>query len=141
MSEDGGAVNLDSATRLEMRAQPSHDIGGHEQQSGFWLELRDANDRVLYRRTLHNPFPQDAEVFPETSGEDFSRTAIPRQSGSIDVVVPDLPDARSVAVFGNLPGPPQTGEPAAVHLARITAARQAPARLIGLFALPTAEDR
>lgn len=141
LSYDQGEVKLESATPLEMRALPSQEVSGHEQQAGFWVELRDTADQVLYRRVLHNPIRHEVEIYPASPTEQFSRGVVDQPRGSFDVVVPALPGAQAVALFGNLPEPGQRSEGQAALQARSLAAQQAPARLLGRFVLPGAEGR
>jgi hypothetical protein len=136
----GAQVDLQSSRRVEMLARPSHPVGGHEQQAGFWVELRDPQDRVVYRQVLHEPVRYEHEAYPERPGELFTRT-VSEPQGSFDVLVPDVPGANAVAVYGSLPEAGPANESLTARQARIASARHAPARLLGRFGLPGAEGR
>ena len=59
----GGEVRLVAHERLDMICPPSvgerHEAGKH---GGFWLELRDAKEGVLFHRFLDNPLADSDEV-------------------------------------------------------------------------------
>jgi hypothetical protein len=72
-------------------------IGTH---SGFWVELQDANRVVLFHRVLHNPMRHLAEVHePDRSVRLV--TGAPGK-GEFEALVPDLPEASRVVLFGSL---------------------------------------
>lgn len=68
-------------------------------KAGFWVELRDAKGRPLYRQVLHDPIQTDYEVF--SPGESPTRVAAPEVKGVFQAVVPDLPDASDVVLHGS----------------------------------------
>ena len=135
----GGQVTLQAATRLAMRALPSHDTFGYEQHAGFWIELRDSANRVVYRRVLHSPMRHDVEVYPEAADQQFSRSVVDEPRGSFDVVTPDLPTARAITLYASLPEPAPPNETETARQARIVSSRSTPARLIAQFTLPQEE--
>lgn len=99
----GGEVRLVSYQRVEMICPPSvgelPEAGRH---SGFWMELRDSKDRVLFHRRLHTPF-RDSVAIHSPDGK------IRREFGAIpesvfEVLMPDVDDAVSIALIGDRPG-------------------------------------
>jgi hypothetical protein len=64
--------------------------------TGFWCEVRDGAGTVLHRQRLRDPRHPTAEVpaRPGSAGRHVRRAA----AGTFTVVVPDLPDARSVCL-------------------------------------------
>lgn len=94
-----GEVRLVSYERLDMICPPSvgerPEAGKH---GGFWMELRDANDRVLFHRLLHSPLGDSVAVHsPEGK--------IRREFGDIkestfEVLLPDDASAKSITLMG-----------------------------------------
>ncbi len=62
---EGEQVHLVSQQSVEMVLPASDQVEDFKGQKGFWYELRDARDRPLYRRVMHNPMQQDVEVFSD----------------------------------------------------------------------------
>jgi len=65
---------------------------------GFWMELRDANDRVLFHRLLHSPLRDSVEVHSPDG-------KIRREFGDVkesifEVLLPDDSDAKSITLMG-----------------------------------------
>ena len=60
---DGNKVELQSQQTVEMVLPPSHPVPHNDGEAGFWYELRDQADHLLYRRVLHDPMRDDVEVF------------------------------------------------------------------------------
>jgi hypothetical protein len=82
----------------EVTARPTGD------QAGYWVEVRDAGGDLLYHRPLHDPTRESIEVFGEP-GEPIYRVDNPKRDGEFDVLVPDLPHAAELSLYGP---PPKT---------------------------------
>lgn len=98
---DGSAVKLVSQERVEMTVPPSDPLKGVGKQKGFWAELRNKQDKTLYRQVIHNPTRNDAEVFPdpdENPEQSISREAAPKRKGVFVVLVPDTNEGDSVTM-------------------------------------------
>jgi hypothetical protein len=102
-SYDGDDVKLVSQQRTEMIVPPSDALRGYTKHKGFWAELKNDNDKTLYRTVLHNPTRNDAEVFPETPGESISREPAPKRKGVFVVVVPDTDKGEEVLLCRSSP--------------------------------------
>lgn len=94
-----GEVRLVSYERLDMICPPSvgerPEAGVH---GGFWMELRDANDRVLFHRLLHSPLGDSVEVHSPDG-------KIRREFGDVkesifEVLLPDDANAKSIVLMG-----------------------------------------
>jgi hypothetical protein len=98
----GSQLHLLRRAAVAMRSLPSQplpDTSDRETQRGFtgwWIELRDARDRVLYRRVLHDPLGTSVEV---RVGDRWQRTQVPPR-GTFSVTVPLLADAATFALVG-----------------------------------------
>lgn len=135
-SFSGREIRLESIQRIAMRALPSHEAAGFEDRSGFWVELHDAQDRVLYRRVEHNPMAHEIEVYPDEQTREFTRIPLADPAGTFDIVVPDLPDAREFTLYASLPEPAPESETEIDRAARINAGRGRPAQLVARFPIP-----
>lgn len=94
-----GEVRLLSHERLPMICPPS--VGERPQagkHSGFWMELRDAKDHVLFHRVLDNPLGDSVEVHsPDGKIERIFGT--PAES-VFEVLLPDDGQAATIALMG-----------------------------------------
>jgi len=94
-----GEVRLIRHERLNMICPPSTgetpEAGKH---GGFWIELRDTNDRPLFHRVLNSPLADSVEVF-EPDGT-IKREFGPAGDRIFEVLLPDHEEAGSVALMG-----------------------------------------
>jgi hypothetical protein len=98
--EDGRAT-VTSTRRVAMRAPASAPGQPADGQSGVWVELRDANGRVLYHRALRTPHPDSVEVFEDEKTGAMRRLPTARpQVMKFDLIVPDLSDASELTLYG-----------------------------------------
>lgn len=105
---DGERVELVRRERLPMIAPGSPGtppVAG--EQGGSWVEIQDERQSPVFHRLLHDPFRTSAEVH-SPDGRIELHTG-PPQPGEFDVVVPDAPEATSVALFTGELGPPGGG--------------------------------
>jgi hypothetical protein len=97
-SYEGDKVKLVSQQSVEMTVPPSDPIKGYAKQKGFWAELKSDQDRTLYRRVMHNPTRNDAEVFSGDPEQSISRAPAPKRKGVFVVVVPATENGREVTL-------------------------------------------
>src|SRR5713226_3304661 len=86
----GGAVQLESIERLDMICPPS--VGERPQagrHGGYWMELHDAEDRVLFHRLLHAPLGDSVEV--HSPDGKIRRVSGKPGENIFEVLVPDEP--------------------------------------------------
>ena len=119
---DGGDVKLVSQQRVEMTLPASDPVQGHEGQKGFWYELRNAQNRTLFRRVAHPPMRPDVEVFSPDPNKTLSRQPAPNRKGVFVALVPDNAEGQDVVLSASppvpTPAPPAKGAPAT--LARVS---------------------
>jgi hypothetical protein len=108
-------VTLDSIRTLEEMATPESDPLEHDQEAGFWYELRDADNTTLYRQVLQNPVRYDAEIYLEDE-QTIVRQLFDDYADTFDVLVPALATATQIALFSSPLNPETLGE-AATELA------------------------
>lgn len=95
-SYEGDQVKLISQRPVEMKAPASDPVKGYGRHKGFWAELKNKEDRTLYRQVMHNPTRNDAEVFSDDPEEGISREPAPKRKGVFVVVVPDSDQGQEV---------------------------------------------
>jgi hypothetical protein len=108
-------VTLDSILTLEEMPTPESDPIEHDQEAGFWYELRDADNTTLYRQVLQNPVRYDSEIYLEGE-ETIIRQVFDDYSDTFDLLVPALATATQIALFSSPLNPETLGE-AATELA------------------------
>jgi hypothetical protein len=96
---DRSGFSISKSWHIETLAPASHSLETRLNASGFWIELRDGSDKLLYRRVLHDPAPVDVEVFDPDRG--LRRVALDEPKGVFTVLVPDLPDAEEIAIVSS----------------------------------------
>jgi hypothetical protein len=114
MTFDGDGLAVNGVTAAEMRVGPSDQTDDMSNASGFWYELRDTDETVLFRRITANPLSPDAEISSEDG--DFTRGTLGDSAGDFDIITPALADARTLVIFGPDPLDDEQGN-AAVTLA------------------------
>src|SRR5687768_7436765 len=94
-----GEVKLIKRERVNMITPPSVGefprIGKH---GGFWMELRDTNDRGLFHRALHAPLGETIEV--HSPDGTIQREYVPTRESIFEVLLPDYGEATSVVLCG-----------------------------------------
>ena len=116
--EDG--VRVLARKRVEMTVPPSEPLDEAPERTGFWAELRDADDRPHYRSLMEDPLEERLEV-PAGPGErEFGRAAVPRRR-AFTLLVPERGDADRVALVRGAaaPGVREAGEAPRVELAEV----------------------
>ncbi|SEO41067.1 hypothetical protein [Nitrosovibrio sp. Nv6] len=94
-----GTVQLISHERLQMICPPSiGELPQARKHGGFWMELRDKSDHVIFHRLIHSPLAGSVEVHSPDG-------RIRREFGDVkesifEVLLPDKPDAASVTLMG-----------------------------------------
>ena len=71
-------------------------IGKH---GGFWIELRDTNDRALFHRALHSPLRDTIEV--HSPDGTIRRESVPTRESTFEVLLPDYDEPTSIVLCGN----------------------------------------
>lgn len=81
-------------------------------QSGYWLEVRSVDGKLLFHRVLHNPLRADVEIFSQGEGQSITRVPVAEPHGEFEALVPDLPEAASLVLYGPPPEPQLQAAPA-----------------------------
>lgn len=94
-------VRLVSQQSVTMVPPPPTAIRGPEVvQAGFWYELRDDQDRLMYYRVAANPIPVECEVFSEDPNESICRQEVEVTRGTFVLLAPDIREVTSIVLFG-----------------------------------------
>ena len=116
----GDQVTLVSQQAVDMVLPPSDPVEGTAAQWGFWYELRDAQDRPLYRKVMHHPMREDVEVFSNDPQQpSTARHALANRKGLFVVLVPDSESGRTVTLSSSPPSLALAHQPATV-IARVS---------------------
>ena len=101
----GDQMELVSRQSVAMKAPPSDPVEGLEGRAGFWVDLKDADDRTLYRRVMHDPIRRDVEVFSPDPRQTMERAPVAEPRGVFSLVLPEMEAAQAVSLLGTPPRP------------------------------------
>ena len=92
-----GKIKLVSTQRVNMIVPPPQALTSARGERGSWFELRDTQDRPVYRRVIENPV-QDIEVVDDDPGRPLQRIKDDRGRGAFFLIVPDISGVRKLAL-------------------------------------------
>jgi len=121
----GTQIQLASQQRVEMTAPPSDPMDEYEGQSGFWIDVRDSEDSVLYRQIMHNPIQLELEAPSGDPERPFTQVKNETSEGTFMVIVPDIEAGVVLAMHSSPPDEPASP---AKEIARIDLKQQRPPR-------------
>jgi hypothetical protein len=99
---EGSNVKLISTQSVEMMLPPTQPLEKHENETGFWFTLSNAQGKPVYRRTIHQPIAYDREVFSNDPKQpSVQRIPIDKPKGTFVMLVPDVPEARIVQLYSH----------------------------------------
>jgi len=98
---EGDRIELVSRQAVEVTLPVSHPLEPAEGQSGFWITVRAADGRPLYRRVLQSPIRTDAEVFSPEPTENIRQVPVSPARGTFVLLVPDLEGARALTLHSH----------------------------------------
>jgi hypothetical protein len=119
---DGDQVRLVSQQPVEM-AITGFDIARTE-LPGYYIDIRNAENRTLSRVPASNAFSASMEVFPENPGEKITRIDVEKPRGAFTVVIPAPSDADHVGLVQVLSGKSDVLAPAGQATSRVEGAAQ-----------------
>ena len=96
----GNTLSFGGSIRVDMIVPPPVTAPPEKDQAGYWFEVRDAGGTLLYHRVLYEPIRIDAEVFADDPKQTITRVPIPEPRGEFELLVPDLPKARTLLLWG-----------------------------------------
>jgi hypothetical protein len=98
---EGDNVRLVSRQRVVMKVPPSDPPTLKGDQAGFWVEVRDSEERVLYRRVMPNPIASGVEVRSDDPERPLSWRELKEPRGSFTLLVPDIGATSSLVLLGS----------------------------------------
>jgi hypothetical protein len=107
---DGDQIRLIKQQEVDMAPPPSDARSFPAQESGFWLEVRNAGMQVLHRQIMRDPIATHPEVFSDGVGKTIARSNEPSRKGAFTVVVPEFPDNDHLAFVRANPAPRSMAE-------------------------------
>ena len=114
----GNRIELTATQRLAMFVPPGDSLEADRERSGFWVEVRNADERPLFRQILHHPIETTREVFPSDPQGEIIRTPVADPRGVFSIVIPEIAGARVLALIGSPSAADRRGE-AAQEIARV----------------------
>jgi hypothetical protein len=84
-----------------MKSPPSDERVHQKEASGFWVEVRDKERNVIYRRATANPIRHYAEVRSEDPDRPLAMQKVKDPSGIFTILIPDIAEAAEVALFSS----------------------------------------
>jgi hypothetical protein len=120
-SFDGPQIQLTLMETVEMTLPPSVALTDEPPGGTFWYELQDGERVPLYRRTQRHPLDPTVEVGTGDPERPLAHVDSGRSAGTFTLLVPQLPEAQSVVLYGWSPPPDDDkrgGEPVPAELAR-----------------------
>jgi|GEM_PF-5481651 len=114
----GMSVELIEKRATDATAVATSPVSGYDGQSGFWYELRDGSGTVIYRQVARHPIQFTIEAHDPGANPAHFQVPVADPSGWFMVIVPELPEAQTVALVGSLPANGRIGRGAAVELAQ-----------------------
>jgi hypothetical protein len=67
--------------------------------SGFWIELCDSDNRVIYYRVLHNPIPYTVESY--SPDQKIHIRQVESIKGKFEILIPDIPEATKILLYSS----------------------------------------
>lgn len=99
-SYKGDEIRLVERRVVATLAPPSDSLSVGKGETGFWYEIRDARDVVQYRRIIQNPIESAVEIRSDVPQRPLSWLKVDEPRGDFDLLIPDLEEARFLALFG-----------------------------------------
>lgn len=105
---EGENVRMVSSQKLDMLVPRSDPLAGYQAEHGSWIELRDGEDRPIYRVILRGAIQADVEAPSDEPAHHMTRRVVDRPKGVFVVLLPNLSEAKTVALWHNVKGPKDT---------------------------------
>jgi hypothetical protein len=99
-SYDGPKLEIIRVQRVAMRAPAPATMTPQINQTGYWLEVRNGNGKLLYHRPIHDPTNRHIESFGDAPGKPMHLHPATATKGEFEVLVPDLPSAQTFRLLG-----------------------------------------
>lgn len=101
LTYEGSDLRLTSRENVQMVSPPSDPIRPQKGETGFWYEVRDGEDRTLYRRVIQNPIKFAVEVRSDDPERPLAWQEVSEPRGEFILLVPDLDRAHMLVLFSS----------------------------------------
>ena len=108
----GANIKLESQQSIKMIAPPSDPLKVSGKRSGFWYELRDKENRILYRRIIQNPVKYAVEVRSDKKDTPLVWENVKDPIGQFVLLAPELPEIESIVLVSSPLEPARANEEA-----------------------------
>ena len=98
---EGDKIALISQQTMKMTPPPSDVLTPDKQESGFWYELRDANNNTCFRRVIQTPIRHYIEVRSDDPDRPFTWEKVENPSGTFTLLVPVIQEAKEILFFSS----------------------------------------
>jgi len=115
---DATGVRMVSRRRVQMTTPPSDAIGSTGERTGFWIEVRDARERVQYQRVIASPVEDDLEVPGDPEEGTLTHQPV-EQPRTFALLVPELEHSDHVALLRATQAPGNTARALRTEVARL----------------------
>lgn len=99
---EGDQIRLISQQEVDAAVPEGDATSDFQHESGFWLEVRSADNNVLHRRIMQDPTSSFPEVFAE-EGKTITRAETPIKKGAFTIIVPNIATSDHVAFIRSGP--------------------------------------
>ncbi len=113
----GADIKLESRQSIRMISPPSDIFPVSGKRSGFWYELRDKENRVLYRRIIQNPVKYAVEVRSDEKETLLVWEKVKDPTGQFVLLAPELSEIESIVLVSS-PFEPDRANEEAVEITR-----------------------
>lgn len=113
----GANIKLESRQTIKMISPPSDPLKVSDRRSGFWYELRDKENRMLYRRIIQNPVKYAVEVRSDKKDTPLVWEEVKDPAGLFVLLAPELQEAVSIVLVSS-PFEPARANEEAIEITR-----------------------
>jgi hypothetical protein len=104
MEARGRRVRMLSRDHLDMIVATGETVTDESSPDGFWMEVRDSQNRTRHRQAIQDFADRTIEVFSGGPGDTIRRVDAGRRSRVVSVLVPDFGADHHLAVVRRAPG-------------------------------------
>ena len=98
----GDKLDLITTERVNMKTPAAVAAPPSKSSVGYWLEVRDAQGKLLYHQVLHDPLRKQVELYSDAPRQPgIRRLERPDSQGEFSILLPDVSGARTFQLYGN----------------------------------------
>lgn len=97
----GEKIDIERIEHVKMLSPLESPIKISKGQSGFWIEVHDEKDNLLFQKSEHNPIRFYTESYGDSIKDPISMHKIKSPKGVFQILVPDLENACYIIIFSS----------------------------------------